>query len=78
LGHHRPDWIVKLDGFLSLNDRNVLDHAGKISHQMAKELAESEYDKFHNKRLQIEIEQATAQALEQLSRMVENTGRKNE
>jgi hypothetical protein len=30
------DWFKKLDGFLALNDRNVLDHAGKISHQMAK------------------------------------------
>ena len=32
----------KQDGFLSLNDRNILEHAGKISHQMAKEPAERE------------------------------------
>ena len=32
---YMADWIAKLDGFLSLNDRNVLDHAGRISHQMA-------------------------------------------
>jgi hypothetical protein len=30
------DWVKKLDGFLSLNDRNILDHAGKVSHQLAK------------------------------------------
>ena len=46
------DWIKKLDGFLTLNDRNILNHAGKISHEMAKELAEKEYDKFHVKRIE--------------------------
>ncbi len=45
------DWIKKLDNFMTLNDRNILTHAGKISHDMAKHLAESEYDKFHTKRL---------------------------
>jgi hypothetical protein len=34
------DWLNKLDGFLSLNDRNILDHTGKISHQIAKQQAE--------------------------------------
>ena len=29
------DWIEKLHGFLSLNDREILNHAGKISHQLA-------------------------------------------
>jgi hypothetical protein len=48
---HMNEWIKKLDGFLSLNDRNILDHAGKISHEMAKELAEKEYNSFHQKRI---------------------------
>jgi hypothetical protein len=75
---HMGDWVAKLDGFLSLNDRNILDHAGKISHMMAKELAENEYDKFQNKRLQLETEQAAEHDLEQLSRMIDNKGRNNE
>ena len=45
------DWVKKLDGFLNLNDRDVLNHAGRISHNMAKELAESEYEKFNTKRI---------------------------
>jgi hypothetical protein len=49
---HMKDWITKLHGFLTLNDRNVLTHAGKISHQVAKELAEAEYDKFNRQRIQ--------------------------
>jgi hypothetical protein len=44
-------WIKKLDGFLTINDRDILSHAGKISHEMAKQLAEGEYEKFHSKRL---------------------------
>ena len=46
---HMSDWINKLDAFLTINDRNILDHAGKISHEMAKQQAESEYDKFNKK-----------------------------
>jgi hypothetical protein len=48
---HMRDWIKKLDRFMTLNDRDILNHAGKISHEMAKQLAESEYEKFHGKRL---------------------------
>lgn len=40
------DWIKKLDGFLELNDRNILEHAGKISHDMAIEMAGNEYEKY--------------------------------
>ncbi len=45
------DWIVKLDGFLTLNDREILDHAGKVSHELAIESAEHEYDKFNKARI---------------------------
>lgn len=49
---HMSDWIKKLDAFMSVNDRDILTHAGKISHEMAIELAEAEYEKFDQKRLQ--------------------------
>lgn len=49
---HMRDWITKLHGFLTINDRDILGHTGKISHQMAKELAEAEYDKFNRQRIQ--------------------------
>ena len=38
--------------FRTINDRNTLTHAGKISHQMAKEFAEAEYDSFNRQRIQ--------------------------
>lgn len=47
---YMKNWIEKLHGFLKLNDRNILEHAGKISHQVAIEKAEKEYDKYSLKR----------------------------
>ncbi len=49
---HMADWIKKLDAFMSLNEREILTHAGRISHEMAKDLAETEYEKFNQKRIQ--------------------------
>ncbi len=43
---YMKDWIEKLNGFLSLNDREILQNAGSISHELAKENAEIEYEKF--------------------------------
>ena len=43
---HMADWIKKLDAFLTLNERDILTHAGRISHEMAQAKAELEYDKF--------------------------------
>lgn len=40
------DWIKKLEGFLTLNDREILQDAGKVSAQLAKAHAEQEFDKF--------------------------------
>ena len=43
---HMADWVKKLDAFLTLNERDILSHAGRISHEMAEAKAELEYDKF--------------------------------
>lgn len=48
---YMSDWITKLDGFMGLNDRDILDHAGQVSHEMAKQLAEGEYEKFSRQRI---------------------------
>lgn len=41
-------WIEKLNGFLTLNDREILNNAGSISNEIAKENAEREYTKFRD------------------------------
>lgn len=47
---HQPmymnDWIQKLDDFLKLSGKELLSHAGKISSELAKQKANTEYDKF--------------------------------
>jgi hypothetical protein len=50
---YMKDWIEKLHGFLSLNDREILTHAGKISHQLAVEMAENEYEKYNQQEINI-------------------------
>ena len=43
------DWIEKLHGFLSLNDREILKDAGRVSHELAVSFAEDEYEKYRVK-----------------------------
>ncbi len=40
------DWAKRLDAFLEFDDREVLNDAGKITAKLAKEYAESEFEKF--------------------------------
>lgn len=40
------DWVNKVDAFLQFNEYDILKDAGKISHEVALKLAESEFDKF--------------------------------
>jgi hypothetical protein len=46
------DWIAKLDEFLKVSERDILKHAGKISHEAAIERAHAEYEKFRRQMLQ--------------------------
>ncbi len=43
---YMKDWAAKLDAFLQFNDYDVLQSAGKVSHDVAVQLAEGEYEKF--------------------------------
>jgi len=48
---HMRDWIAKLNAFLTLNDRSILEHAGQISHDLAVSRAEAEYQRFYLNRI---------------------------
>lgn len=43
-------WAEKLDAFLQFNEKEVLQDSGKISHEVAVALAESEYEKYQGDR----------------------------
>ncbi len=38
------EWVQKLDAFLQFNEYKILKHAGKVSHEVAKQLAEKEFE----------------------------------
>ena len=40
------DWVEKLDAFLRFNEYEILGNPGKVSHEVAKALAEKEFDKY--------------------------------
>jgi hypothetical protein len=43
---YMKDWIEQLDMFLKMTRKDILNHAGKISHKQALEKAHSEYQKY--------------------------------
>ena len=40
------DWVQKMDAFLQFNEYKILKDAGKVRHEVAKKLAEKEYEKY--------------------------------
>lgn len=40
------DWSEKLNAFLKFNEREILDHPGKVKSEVAKAFAESEFEKY--------------------------------
>lgn len=40
------DWAEKLNAFLQFNERDILNHPGKVSKEVAKAFAESEFEKY--------------------------------
>jgi len=55
---YMADWIQRLDSILQLNGRELLTHAGNISHQMALNKSSKEYIKFKTAQKVIEKEQS--------------------
>jgi hypothetical protein len=51
---YMKDWIQRLDAIIQMNGRELLTHAGKISHQMAVDKAALEYAKYQEQQQQIE------------------------
>ena len=46
---YMKDWIQKLDDFLKLSGKELLNHAGSVSAEVAKLKANEEYDKFRER-----------------------------
>ena len=60
------DWFSKLDAFLQFNEYEVLKNAGKVSHEVAKRLAEDQYESFaklQDRLLESDFEKASRKML---------------
>lgn len=65
---YMADWIQRLDSILQLNGRELLTHAGKISHEKALEKSASEFEKYRE--VQKELEKA--ESLKELENDLKN------
>lgn len=54
---YMKDWIQRLDIILQMNGRELLNHAGEISHKLALKKSEEEYKKYRIVQKQFEKEQ---------------------
>lgn len=73
---HMSDWISKLDDFLKLSERDILTHAGKISHDAALEKANAEYEKYKKECLNepSQVERQFLEAVKEMKR-IEKSGK---
>jgi len=69
---YMKDWIERLDSILQLNGRDLLTHAGKISHKKALEKSGEEYEKFKQQQKVIEKEASLKELEEDIKRLKPN------
>lgn len=65
------DWISRLDEFLKMTGREILSHAGTVSHEAALAKAQAEYDKYRQKHLNdpSPVEKHFVEAVEETKRL---------
>jgi hypothetical protein len=66
---YMADWIERLDSILQLNGRELLTHAGKISHEKALRKSEEEFGKYKIARKGIEKEQSLKEIEEDIKKL---------
>lgn len=75
---YMKDWIAKLDELLKVSERDILTHAGKISHEAALEKARIEYEKFRKRALEepSPVERHFIEAVKEVKRLEQKKPRK--
>ena len=68
---YMKDWIERLDTILQLNGRELLSHAGKISHKMALKKSEEEFEKYQISQKILEKEQSLKELEEDIKKIKE-------
>jgi len=68
---YMQDWIKKLNDILTINEREVLEHSGRIRKELADEMAGKQYDKFKAQQQALE----KGESLNQLESDLKNIGK---
>jgi hypothetical protein len=66
---YMKDWIARLDTILQMNGRELLAHAGKISHQMALDKSGAEYEKFKEEQKKLSKEASLKEIEEDIKKL---------
>ncbi|QLI82648.1 virulence RhuM family protein [Chitinibacter fontanus] len=77
---YMADWIRKLDDFLRVSDRDILQGAGKVSHEQALQKAQIEFDKYRQTLLNAKspVEVHFDAAIKQLKTLERSASKKKE
>ena len=75
---YMKDWEDRLEAFLEFNERDILDHAGRLKASVAKKLASQRYDDFDRKRKELEARKADEETFEELKQIEEKAKKKKE
>ncbi len=67
---YMANWIERLDSILQLNGRELLSHAGKISHEKALKKSGEEFEKYKFAQREIEKEQSLKEIEEDIKKIV--------
>ena len=71
---YMKDWIKRLDAIIQLNGRELLTHAGKISHQIALEKSALEYNKFKDAQKEPQQEESLRELEQDIKMMTSQQG----
>ena len=66
---YMSDWIRKLNDILTINEKEILEHAGKISHEQALQLAETEYINYNAERIKADDLKALEELNEEIKQL---------
>ena len=66
---YMKDWTQRLDSIIQLNGKELLLHAGEISHDMALSRSSAEYDKYKDDLKQLEKEQSLKELEEDIKKL---------
>lgn len=69
------DWIQKLRLVLTMNEKNILEHAGAISHELAVEKATQEYTRYKEHQREIEHFQSIKQLDQDIKHIIASSKR---